>query len=351
MARQAGAPRRKTGNPAFPDPQPLTLNYSATNVPRWCLNLRKYAVYLLAMKRLGKIAVCLAGGLVLNAGARAGDAVSTDNPYASVVVRNVFGLNPPQAVDPNATQVDPPPKITPNGIMSIFGQLQVLFKVAPKPGQPNAKEESYVLSEGQRQDDIEVTHIDEKASLVTFNNHGTVQEIPLANTPASTTPGPAGGGNGGGGIPPPRFGGNRPGGGGPGGHFGGPNRAVGNSNNNPGTGGGPALNAVPTRGSSSGQQQQITPEVQAVMMEIYREQHKNDSSYPTLPPTVITPPDAKNPDGTPVVRPDLRAISSVLRQFNSSRKFWRIRSIPKTLDFPGARRPRRCSGRSGTENP
>jgi hypothetical protein len=249
------------------------------------------------MKRLGKIAVCLAGGLVLNAGARAADAVSTDNPYASVVVRNVFGLNPPQAVDPNATPVDPPPKITPNGIMSIFGQLQVLFKVAPKPGQPNAKEESYVLSEGQRQDDIEVTHIDEKGSLVTFNNHGTVQEIPLANTPASTTPGPTGIGNGGGGIPPPRFGGNRPGGGGPGGHFGGPNRGVGNSNNNPGTGGGPALNSVPiTSGGNSGQysqQQQsrntIAPEVQMVMIaaQHLKAQQEGDPIAPIFPPTPI----------------------------------------------------------------
>ena len=143
------------------------------------------------MKRLGKIVVCLAGGLVLNAGARADDVVLPNNPYAPIVVRNVFGLNPPQPVDPNATQADPPPKITPNGIMSIFGQLQVLFKVAgtAKPGQP-AKDESYILSEGQRQDEIEVIQIDEKASLVTFNNHGTVQEIPLAkaNAPAVNTP-------------------------------------------------------------------------------------------------------------------------------------------------------------------
>ena len=246
------------------------------------------------MKHLGKIAVCLAGGLVLNAGARAADAVSTDNPYASVVVRNVFGLNPPQAVDPNATQVDPPPKITPNGIMSIFGQLQVLFKVAPKPGQPNAKEESYVLSEGQRQDDIEVTHIDEKGSLVTFNNHGTVQEIPLANTPASTTPGPTGVGNGGGGIPPPRFGGNRPVGGGPGGHFGGPNRGVGNGNNSPGAGGagsGPALNSIPTRGGSSGQQPQstMTGEEQMILIaaQHLKAHQEGDPIAPLFPPTPL----------------------------------------------------------------
>ena len=45
----------------------------------------------------------------------------------------------------------------PNGIMSIFGQLQVLFKVAiPAKAEQPAKDESYILSEGQRQDEIEV---------------------------------------------------------------------------------------------------------------------------------------------------------------------------------------------------
>ena len=148
------------------------------------------------MKRLGKIVVCLASGLVLNAGTRADDGVLPNNPYAPIVVRNIFALNPPPPVDA-APPGDPPPKITPNGIMSIFGKLQVLFKVAgtPKPGQP-AKDEFYILSEGQRQDEIEVTHIDEKASLVTFNNHGTVQELPLvkANPPPVSTPMPAQGG-------------------------------------------------------------------------------------------------------------------------------------------------------------
>ena len=149
------------------------------------------------MKRLGKIVVCLASGLVLNAGTRANDSVLPNNPYAPIVVRNIFSLNPVPTNDVNATPVEPPPKITPNGIMTIFGHLQVLFKVAgtAKPGQP-AKDESYILSEGQRQDEIEVTQIDEKASLVTFNNHGTVQELLLvkANPPPVNTPMAAPGG-------------------------------------------------------------------------------------------------------------------------------------------------------------
>ena len=149
------------------------------------------------MKRLVKIVVCLAGGLVLIAGARADDRVLLNNPYAPIIVRNMFGLNPPPTNDVNATLGDPPPKITPNGIMSIFGHWQVLFKVAipGKPGQP-AKDDSYILSEGQRQDEIEVIQIDEKNSLVTFNNHGTVQELPLvkANAPAGSTSMPTPGG-------------------------------------------------------------------------------------------------------------------------------------------------------------
>ena len=121
------------------------------------------------MKLTGTILVCLAGGLALNANLRADDVVlSPGNPYAPVVARNLFGLNPPTPVDTTVADATPPPKITPNGIMSIFGQLQVLFKVAgtAKPGKP-AVDDDYILSEGQRQDDIEVVKIDEKAGSVT----------------------------------------------------------------------------------------------------------------------------------------------------------------------------------------
>ena len=267
------------------------------------------------MKRLVKIVICLASGLVLNAGARADDVVLPNNPYAPIVVRNVFGLNPPQPVDTNATQADLP-KITPNGIMSIFGQLQVLFKIAgtAKPGQP-AKDESYILSEGQRQDEIEVIQIDEKASLVTFNNHGTVQELPLAkanppvvNTPAAASGGPvpiqnflAPNGVNSGGIP---------------GHFGGRsasgpgaarNRGMGNGGNNfnnggnqnPNSqaipmGGGSILQSTPTGAGYSGQQQPqntMTPEAQVIMMEAQRAQWQNEGNPAAaiIPPTVLTP--------------------------------------------------------------
>ena len=145
------------------------------------------------MKRVGKLCLCLAGGLVLNAGLRAAETGSPDNPYAPIAARNVFDIHPPPPVDLSKQQpAEPPPKITLNGITSTVGHLQALFKVAmpAKPGKP-AKDQFYILGEGEAQDDIEVTKIDETGGLVTFKNHGADQEIPLANATASSAPAPA----------------------------------------------------------------------------------------------------------------------------------------------------------------
>ena len=242
------------------------------------------------MKRLVKIAICLASGLVLNAGARADDGVLPNNPYAPIVVRNVFGLNPVPTNDPTATPTDPPPKITPNGIMSIFGKWQVLFKVAgtPKPGQP-AKDESYILSEGQRQDEIEVIQIDEKANLVTFNNHGTVQELPLvkANAAAGGTPTT---GLGRLGVPTQNF--TAPSG---------DNSARGRMGGGPAAarnrsrGDGSTLTTVPTRGGYTGQsgqsgqpsQNTMTPEENMIMVaaQHLKAQQEGHPAAPIFPPT------------------------------------------------------------------
>ena len=262
------------------------------------------------MKRLGKIVVCLASGLVLNAGARADDRMLSNNPYAPIVVRNIFGLNPPLPADADQP-AEPPPKITPNGIMSIFGQLQVLFKVAgtAKPGQP-AKDDSYILSEGQRQDEIEVVHIDEKAGLVTFNNHGTVQELSLvkANALALNTPMPS----------PARAGPNRnltgPNGENSGrGRSGGDpadipsrarNRGPGNGSNNynNGVGNGSPLTTAPTSaGYSNPQQPQntpqntLSPEAQFIMMEAQRAQWQQEGN----PAAAIIPYTRNSPGGMP----------------------------------------------------
>jgi len=267
------------------------------------------------MKRLGKIVVCLAGGLALYASARANDVLLANNPYAPIVVRNVFGLNPPLGVETNAPPADLP-KITPNGIMSILGRLQVLYKVSEpaRAGQP-AKDESYILSEGQRQDDIEVIEIDEKNSLVTFNNHGSVQELPLVKASAATaslsTPSQ--------GRPMPNLNNGEPGGRIPN-RFGG--RPINNPVGNPGSarnrltggglGGGPtpatvapgagynsmmggssASSVQPGAGLSGqpGQQGQVTPEQVAAWIELQRAEYERENNPVgrLLPPTSLTP--------------------------------------------------------------
>jgi hypothetical protein len=262
------------------------------------------------MIRMGKFAVCLAGGLVLLASARGQDSTTDSvNPYKPIVVRNVFNITPPPPVTNNDAQAaDPPVKITPNGIMSIFGQMQVLFKVAvpAKPGQP-AKDQSYILSEGQAQDEIEVTKIDEKASMVTFNNHGVIQELPLANAPGGGGSAPPSGGPGGGGMPggfpmPRRFGGGNPGGGGFissfGTRFGGRNSNAsggGNPAGNPGSGfgggyGGGGFGGS-TTSSTTGADSQNTMSAEEQMILVAAQhakaQQEGDPSAAIFPPTPI----------------------------------------------------------------
>jgi hypothetical protein len=114
-----------------------------------------------------------------------------DNPYASIAARYAFKLVPaPAANAPDAaSEPDQSTKITPNGIMSLFGPVQVLFKVATpaQPGQP-PQVQSYVLGEGDRADGITVTRIDQPNRMVTFDNHGVVQTIPLVNAEGVSGP-------------------------------------------------------------------------------------------------------------------------------------------------------------------
>lgn len=82
----------------------------------------------------------------------------------------------------------PPLKITLNGIMDILGRPQALFKVLPEGfSNGQARRKFYILGEGQRQDDIEVLHIDMKTGRVVFENHGMIQSIILANTSTLST--------------------------------------------------------------------------------------------------------------------------------------------------------------------
>jgi hypothetical protein len=239
----------------------------------------------------------------------AGPQPGADTPYASIVTRNMFGLVPIPPPDPDAGKppVEPPPKITPNGIMTIFGRDQALFKVANKPKQgQQPKEDSYVLAEGERQDDIEVVKINHETSVITFNNHGTMQELPLVE--AKDAGGPAGGPGGGPAPGRPGIGAPRPGfpGGLP------PRRnpavpGVASSGGNPNMGGGGnnfggGNTSGAGFGSAGGQQSEANIEDQvmsAARQMALIEQNRIDTQeqvsqglLPPLPPTPLTPDEA-----------------------------------------------------------
>jgi hypothetical protein len=78
--------------------------------------------------------------------------------------------------------------------MVLTGKPQVLFIISspPLPGQPAPPEQHFILSEGDRQEGIEVKKIDLQNNTVTFDNHQVIQELDLAAGPSfSTAQGPA----------------------------------------------------------------------------------------------------------------------------------------------------------------
>jgi hypothetical protein len=190
-----------------------------------------------------------------------------------------------------------------------------LFKVANpgKSGKP-AADDDYILSEGQRQDDIEVVKIDEKAGVVTFNNHGQTQALPLVAATATSTPAPAaatGFGNPASGFRPAPGGLVRPGGTGfnggsaAGGNFAGGNRGNGNNGlngggaggNNSGNAGGLNFGNPSSRNSAfhnaaAQLPEGLTPEVQAVSIEVNRAlalKNGDAEGAAILPNTDLTP--------------------------------------------------------------
>ena len=158
------------------------------------------------MKHGGKMLACVMSGLAFCGTSNAvsvNSAETSDNPYQSIVDRNVFSLKPPPPpADPAEANKPTALKITLTGITTILGNKRVLMKTAPTPGKAGAEpktEQSYILTEGQREGDIEVIEIDEKAGSVKVNNAGTVQTLTfekdgakLPATPAPAVPGAPG---------------------------------------------------------------------------------------------------------------------------------------------------------------
>jgi len=291
------------------------------------------------MRRGGQLTLfVLLGGLSVGAAASAVNPVPSASPYDGIVDRNVFGLKPPPPPpDPEATKT-PPAKITLTGIIggTILGNKRALMKTpAPqgKPGEQPKGEQSYILTIGQREGDIEVLDIDEKAGSVKVNNAGAVLTLTFEKDGAKL---PA--------TPPPPVPGAPPGAPVPGAIPAVPNPAVPQPANpgfslptrairtvpSPGVvnpaGGNYGAGLAPTMGTpvanygatpalptystaqsqaqvAQAQQPQVNPEQQMLMMELQREANKSNPKFPPLPPTALTPPGQAQ---TPTLPPRLQ---------------------------------------------
>ena len=272
--------------------------------------MKRFGLTMVALLALYAIAAQSQDAAASNAvPAKADSSSVTDKPYETIVARNIFGLLPIPPPDTNPpAPIDPPPKIVPTGIMTIFGRDQALFKAGtkPKPGQA-PKEQSYVLSEGEREDDIEVVKIDHAKSEVTFNNHGTVQTLPLV---PDTNPsgGSSGGGGGGsffnsspngssGGIPRPNM-------------ISAADRAnmfrarqqAAAGGMNPGQ---PSGNGQSSEGSIEDQVMAAARNMAIIEQNRLATQDAVDNGQmPPIPPTMLTPGDARGgPGGAPLLQP------------------------------------------------
>ena len=117
------------------------------------------------------------GSVLLSIGVRAVTPDVAGSPYNGIVERNVFNLHdPPKPPDPaDLIKKDPLPKITLTGITTILGR-KVTFLTIPA-AKPGGVAESFMLAEGQAQNEIEVKQIDEKAGVVKVSNHGEAQSL------------------------------------------------------------------------------------------------------------------------------------------------------------------------------
>lgn len=217
-----------------------------------------------------------------------GHAIPGGTPYEQIPERNVFGLKAAEVVQP-PTNAPTLPKLIPQGFTTILGNKLAIFKVQypAKPPEP-AKEVTLMLAEGQSEGNIEVVQINENTGAIKFNNHGTIMLLTLdkdgakvPNTPVAAAP-PAAVGAANplpAGLPQP------------------PGNGIVHPTNT-------SLRGLPVRqvaapglpsAQHTGQATNVaplTPEEQAVLLEIERERTKNQVKsgvLPPLPPTPLTP--------------------------------------------------------------
>lgn len=107
------------------------------------------------------------------------------NPYLGICQRNAFHLRPPSSARVEAPH-EPLPRVRLTGITTILpGKRALLLVDFPAKPREKPKEESFILSEGQRAGPIQVLAIDEKTAHVKVDELGTITNLTFEKiTPA-----------------------------------------------------------------------------------------------------------------------------------------------------------------------
>jgi hypothetical protein len=115
--------------------------------------------------------------------------------YSQIPERNLFGLHEP--VIEHKEPIPPPlPKIILNGITTMGSKLAFLKVQFPqKPGEQPQAEQSFTMTERQREGGIEILEINERAGTIRVNNFGTEMTLgfdkdadKIAKSPQATQP-------------------------------------------------------------------------------------------------------------------------------------------------------------------
>ena len=165
--------------------KPVRRNYRARVV------FVSWALIFPVMKRAAKTTIWVLLVALLSAGARAIAPDATVNQYNGIADRNVFNLHSPSVREsPVPEPPKPPPTVTLDGITTILEKKIVILTVAPT--KPGSAPHTLMLAEGQAEDDVEVTSIDEKAGVVKVINHGESETLDFdynGTKPVATGPG------------------------------------------------------------------------------------------------------------------------------------------------------------------
>jgi len=118
--------------------------------------------------------------------ARILSAAASADYYKQIPARNLFGLHEPEV---KREEVIPPPvpRIVLSGITTMGSKLAFLkVQSPPKPGEQQQGEQSFMLTEGQREGGIEILQIDERSKRRSVPHASLKTLRPLSRTDLSS---------------------------------------------------------------------------------------------------------------------------------------------------------------------